>query len=144
MCIASVSSALMFAVPSFMPIRLRGVSWVRLVVDVRPKPSCDQRIVTVPRPIRAKFRTAWKATWGSSEQAWTQMSPPLSSWFSSSAQFGQGHEAKHKNEYCRKQGKSRGAIEDGAPVAELNEEPCSNAAAADGSHALGGIEKAIV
>ena len=68
----------MLAVPSLNPIRLRGVSWLRLVVAVRPKPSCDQRIATVPRPIRARLRTAWKATWGSSAQACTQMSPPLS------------------------------------------------------------------
>ena len=74
----------MLAVPSLKPIRLRGVSWLRLVVAVRPKPSWDQRIATAPRPIRARLRTAWKATWGSSEQAWTQMSPPLSPGFSSS------------------------------------------------------------
>ena len=74
----------MLAVPSFIPIRLRGVSWLRLVVEVRPKPSWDQRIATVPRPIRARLRIAWKATWGSSAQAWTQMSPPLSSPSSSS------------------------------------------------------------
>ncbi len=86
--IASVSSARMLAVPSFIPIRLRGVSWLRLVVEVRPKPSWDQRIATVPRPIRARLRIAWKATWGSSEQAWTQTSPPLSSWLSSSAGSG--------------------------------------------------------
>ena len=34
----------MLRVPSLKPIRLRGVSWARLVDDVRPKPSCDQRI----------------------------------------------------------------------------------------------------
>ena len=69
----------MLAVPSLKPIRLRGVSWLRLVLAVRPKPSWDQRMTTVPRPIRARLRIAWKATWGSSEQACTQMSPPLSS-----------------------------------------------------------------
>src|SRR4051812_9688840 len=74
----------MLAVPSFIPIRLRGVSWLRLVVAVRPKPSWDQRIATVPRPMRARLRIAWKATWGSSEQAWTQISPPLSAGSSSS------------------------------------------------------------
>ena len=55
---------------------------------MRPKPSWDQRIATVPRPIRARLRIAWKATWGSSEQAWTQMSPPLSAGLSSSAGSG--------------------------------------------------------
>ena len=35
-------------------------------------------MTTVPRPIRARLRTAWKATWGSSQQACTQRSPPLS------------------------------------------------------------------
>ena len=78
----------MLAVPSLNPIRLRGVSWLRLVLEVRPKPSWDQRIATVPRPIRARLRTAWKATWGSSAQACTQRSPPLSSAFSSSAGSG--------------------------------------------------------
>jgi hypothetical protein len=73
----------MLAVPSFIPNRLRGVSWLRVVAEVRPKPSWDQRRVTVPRPIRARSRIAWKTTWGSSAQAWMQMSPsdsrPLSS-----------------------------------------------------------------
>src|SRR6185295_9278231 len=78
----------MLAVPSLKPIRLRGVSWARVVLAVRPKPSWDQRIATVPRPIRARLRIAWKATWGSSEQAWTQMSPPLSPGLSSSAGSG--------------------------------------------------------
>ena len=40
----------MLAVPSFIPNRLRGVSWVRVVEEVRLKPSWDQRMVTVPRP----------------------------------------------------------------------------------------------
>ena len=78
----------MLTVPSLKPIRLRGVSWERVVLAVRPKPSWDQRIATVPRPIRARLRIAWKATWGSSEQAWTQTSPPLSPGFSSSAGSG--------------------------------------------------------
>src|ERR1700709_1980474 len=88
--IASPSSALMLAVPSFIPKRLRGVVSSRLVVEVRPKPSWDQRMVTVPRPIRARLRIAWKTTWGSSAQAWTQMSPPDSSPFSSSPGGGGG------------------------------------------------------
>ena len=66
----------MLAVPSLKPIRLRGVAWALEVVDVRPKPSCDQRTVTSPRPMRARLRTAWKATCGSFAQAWTQRSPP--------------------------------------------------------------------
>ena len=56
----------------------------RLVVDVRPKPSCDQRMTTVPRPIRARLRTAWNATWGSFEHACTHRSPPERSGSSSS------------------------------------------------------------
>ena len=74
---ASVSSSLMLFVPSLKPIRLRGVSCARLVDDVRPKPSCDQRITTPPRPMRARLRTAWNATCGSSAHACTQRSPPL-------------------------------------------------------------------
>ena len=53
------------------------MSWVMLVDEVRPKPSCDHLITTTPRPMRAKLRTTWNATWGSSEHACTQMSPPL-------------------------------------------------------------------
>ena len=52
--------------------------------DVRPKPSCDQRTVTAPRPMRARLRTAWKATCGSSAHACTHRSPPLRSGSSSS------------------------------------------------------------
>ena len=37
-----------------------------LVEAVRPKPSWNQRMTTVPRPSRARLRTAWKATCGSS------------------------------------------------------------------------------
>ena len=69
--IAAVSSERMLFVPSLKPMRLRGVAWARLVVDVRPNPSCDQRITTLPRPMRARLRTAWNATCGSSAQAWT-------------------------------------------------------------------------
>ena len=65
----------MFIVPSLNPNRLRGVDWLVEVVEVRPKPSCDQRTATVPKPIRARLRIAWTATWGSSAQAWTQRSP---------------------------------------------------------------------
>ena len=42
---------------------------------MRPKPSCDQRTATVPKPIRARLRIACTATCGSSAQAWTQRSP---------------------------------------------------------------------
>src|SRR5215207_1812124 len=66
----------MLFVPSLKPIRLRGVFWALLVLEVRPKPSWDHRITANPRPILARFRTAWKATCGSSAQAWTQRSPP--------------------------------------------------------------------
>ncbi len=44
---------------------------------MRPKPSCEYRMITVPRPMRAKLRMTWNATWGSFEQACTQMSPLL-------------------------------------------------------------------
>src|SRR4029077_10685906 len=54
----------MLAVPSLKPIRLRGVAWLRLVLAVRPKPSCDQRMTTVPRPIRARVRIGAKTTRG--------------------------------------------------------------------------------
>ena len=70
--------------PSLKPMRLRGVSCARLVDEVRPKPSCDQRTVTAPRPMRARLRTAWKATCGSSAHACTQRSPPLRARSSSS------------------------------------------------------------
>jgi hypothetical protein len=33
-------------------------------------------MTTAPRPMRARFRAAWKTTCGSSAQAWTQRSPP--------------------------------------------------------------------
>ncbi len=42
------SSALRLAVPSLNPNRLRGVTWARVVDEVRPKPSWDQRTRTVP------------------------------------------------------------------------------------------------
>ena len=58
------SSAWMLRVPSLNPNRLRGVVWVTLVLDVRPKPSCDHRSDTVPKPIRARLRTAWNADLG--------------------------------------------------------------------------------
>ena len=70
--------------PSLKPIRLRGVACSRLVDDVRPNPSCDQRIVAEPRAMRARLRTAWNATWGSSAQACTHRSPPLRAASSSS------------------------------------------------------------
>ena len=67
----------MLAVPSLNPNRLRGVDCAVVVVEVRPKPSWDQRTATVPKPIRARLRIAWTATCGSSAQAWTQRSPPV-------------------------------------------------------------------
>ncbi|GCE00082.1 hypothetical protein EHYA_07807 [Embleya hyalina] len=66
----------MLRVPSLKPNRLRGVIASGVVDDVLPKPSCDQRTDTTPKPIRARLRIACTATWGSSEQAWTAMSPP--------------------------------------------------------------------
>ena len=42
--IRAVSSPRTLRVPSLKPIRLRGVDWVLVVAEVRPKPSCDQRI----------------------------------------------------------------------------------------------------
>ena len=47
------------------------------VDDVRPKPSCAQRMATVPKPIRARLRIACTATCGSWAQAWTHRSPLL-------------------------------------------------------------------
>ena len=35
------------------------------VLEVRPKPDCDQRSTTVPRPMRVRLRIAWNATCGS-------------------------------------------------------------------------------
>ncbi len=61
--------------PSLKPIRFRGVRPIGLVVDVRPNPSWDQRSVTMPRPMRVRFRIAWNATCGSSAQACTATSP---------------------------------------------------------------------
>src|SRR6185437_4829130 len=66
----------MLRVPSLKPIRLRGVCCCAPVAEVRPKPSCVHRVTTVPRPSRARLRTAWNATWGSLAQAWMPMSPP--------------------------------------------------------------------
>ena len=59
----------MLRVPSLNPSRFRGVAWAVDVVEVRPKPSSIQLCSTTPMPIRARFRTAWNATSGSSEQA---------------------------------------------------------------------------
>ena len=61
---------------------------VRPVLDVRLNPSCDQRIATTPRPIRAKLRIAWNATCGSSAHACTTRSPSLIPGFNSSAANG--------------------------------------------------------
>jgi hypothetical protein len=44
-------------------------AWARVVDDVRPKPSCDQRSDARPNAIRARLRTACTATCGSSAQA---------------------------------------------------------------------------
>jgi hypothetical protein len=73
---AATSSSLRLFVPSLKPMRLRGVGCDVLVLEVRPKPSCDQRITATPRASRARFRTAWNATCGSSAHACTQRSPP--------------------------------------------------------------------
>ena len=63
--------------PSLKPNMLRGVCASGVVEDVLPKPSCDQRIATLPKPIRARLRIACTATCGSSAHAWTHRSPPL-------------------------------------------------------------------
>ena len=70
------SSALMLAVPSLKPNRLRGVACAVEVDEVRPKPSCDQRIAARPNAMRLRLRIACTATCGSSAQAWMQRSPP--------------------------------------------------------------------
>src|ERR1700755_2537823 len=67
----------MLRVPSLKPSRLRGVASLVDVVEVRPKPSSIQLCSTTPVPIRARLRTAWNATSGSSEQACTNRSPPV-------------------------------------------------------------------
>lgn len=56
-------------------LELRGVRWLFVVDEVRPKPSCSQRSWAAPRASRARLRTAWKATCGSSAHAWMQRSP---------------------------------------------------------------------
>ena len=71
--IAAASEASRLLVPSLNPIRFRPVR----PSGAESNPACDQRAVATPRPIRASVRTAWNATWGSSAQAWTPMSPPL-------------------------------------------------------------------
>ncbi|CAH0297590.1 hypothetical protein SRABI128_04076 [Microbacterium sp. Bi128] len=73
----AVSSALRLLVPSLKPKRFRGVACDLDVEDVRPKPSWDQRTRDCPKPMRARLRIAWTATWGSSAQACTTMSPPV-------------------------------------------------------------------
>ena len=67
----------MLRVPSLKPIMLRGVCASGVVEDVLPKPSWDQRIATLPKPIRARLRIACTATCGSSAHACTHRSPPL-------------------------------------------------------------------
>ena len=74
---APASSTLRLRVPSLKPMRLRGVTWSLVVFVLLPKPSCIQRSSTAPRPARSRLRTAWKATCGSSAQAWMHRSPPL-------------------------------------------------------------------
>ena len=69
----------MLAVPSLKPSRLRAVTCLVEVEEVRPNPSCAQRIATVPNPIRARLRIACTATCGSWAQAWTHRSPLLRS-----------------------------------------------------------------
>ncbi len=69
----------MLAVPSLKPSRLRAVTCSVEVEEVRPNPSCAQRIATVPNPIRARLRIACTATCGSWAQAWTHRSPLLRS-----------------------------------------------------------------
>ncbi len=73
----AVSVPAMLRVPSLKPSRLRGVCASGVVDEVLPKPSCDQRTETLPKPIRARLRTACTATCGSSEHACTHTSPPL-------------------------------------------------------------------
>ena len=74
---AASSSATRLLVPSLKPIRLRGVTCALSVLDVRPKPDCDQRSTTLPRPMRVRLRIAWNATCGSLAHACTTRSPPL-------------------------------------------------------------------
>ena len=66
----------MFAVPSLKPNMLRGVACALRRRRRAAEASWDQRTATMPKPIRARLRTACTATCGSSEQAWMTMSPP--------------------------------------------------------------------
>ena len=72
------SSAVMLAVPSLNPNRLRGVGSPLAVTELLPKPIWDHLTVALPKAMRTRLRTACTATWASSAQAWMQMSPPLS------------------------------------------------------------------
>ena len=81
----AASSALRLFVPSLKPIRLRGVACARLVDDGAPEAELRPAHASpTPRPMRARLRTAWKATCGSSAHACTQRSPPLRAGSSSS------------------------------------------------------------
>ena len=109
-------------VPSRKPSRLRGVAWLAVVLDVRPKPSCDQRIATSPRPIRARSRMAWKATRGSSAQAWTHRSPSLivgSSWSWANG----GRSARGRRPEAPRPKRSDRAAEQARPEAEGQGQP---------------------
>ena len=72
---SAVSSAFTLAVPSLKPSRFRGVACAVEVDEVRPNPSCDQRMRAEPKAARVRLRTACIATCGSSAQAWTTRSP---------------------------------------------------------------------
>jgi hypothetical protein len=50
-------------------MRLRGVSWLVEVDEVRPKPSWDHFMRAVSRANRAKLRMTSKATVGPDDQA---------------------------------------------------------------------------
>ena len=75
---AVVVARLRLFVPSLKPIRLRGVLLARgSSTTCGRSRAASSAVTTPPRPMRARLRTAWNATCGSSAQAWTQRSPPL-------------------------------------------------------------------
>ena len=76
--IASASSASRLFVPSLKPMRLRGVACAargrRRAPEAELRPAQHRR---ARGRCGARLRTAWKATCGSSAQAWTQRSPSV-------------------------------------------------------------------
>ncbi len=86
---------------------------------MRPKPSCDQRTATTPKPSRTRLRTAWTATCGSSAQAWRQRSPPLRAGSSRSPV-----KAGRSSSACRATvGEAEAVVEERGPEADRHGQP---------------------